>query len=494
MIGRRLLTMLALSAPALATSQGVAPPSGRCRFLFDNKPSTRLVLQKLPSGSYNSFIGAGVVARCPAQGLVLRADSLESYGDEGRLYFVGHVDYSEPRLRLKSDFLTYFQNEERLLSIGNVDARLPNGSTLRGPQTEFLRAIPRVRPQQSATAVGRPTISLVEKDAQGREQPPVRITGNNVYLQGDSVVSAQGQVIVVRPELTATGDSLYVDGGPGLLRIMRGPKIVGTKGRPFTLVGETIDLLSRRRKLERVLAKTGAEAVSEDLNLKSDSIDLRVTDDRLQRAIAWGTSRANATSPTQTIVADSIDVLLPAQRVRELRAIRRATAEGVPDTTKFHTTERDRLTGDTIVALFDSVSARDTSSKPRIRLLTATGHASSLQHLPPQDTTLCVPAQNYVRGRLIRVTFDSAKVSNIVVTDPLQSGGIYLEPKPDSAASCRRADRAVAGAAAGAAPSTGPAPSARAPASPIPAPRTPVPSPGPATVPAVAPPTVPRRP
>jgi lipopolysaccharide export system protein LptA len=392
-----------------------------------------LTSYKLPSGQYNVFTGGNVVARCPAQKLVLKADSLESYGDDGRILFLGHVDYVEPRLTLKSDQLTYFQRDERLLATQNVNARLPSGSTLKGPQVEFFRAIPNVRPRQSATATGRPTIALVEKDPQGTAQPPVNVTGNTVYLLGDSIVSAQGSVVVVRPNLTATGDSLYVDSGTGLLRIMRTPKIVGTKGRPFTLVGETIDLLSKQRKLDRVLAKNAAEATSEDLNLKSDSIDFRVTNDLLQRAMAWGKGRARATSPTQIIVADSIDVRMPAQRVREMHALRGASAEGTPDTTKFRTTEKDRLTGDTIVAWFDTIPARDTASKPRIQTLVALGHATSLQHLPPRDTSACVrlPAINYVRGRMINVTFDSAKVKNVVVTDSL-AGGLYLEPNADT--------------------------------------------------------------
>lgn len=431
---RGLLLVAALVAsPAVSFAQAApAAPSGRCRFLFDNTPSTRVTASKLPSGQYNTFIGGGVVARCPAQKIVLRSDSLESYGDEGRLYFVGHVDYVEPRLNLKSDYLTYFQRDERLLATQNVNARLPNGSTLRGPQVEFLRAVPRVRPQQSATATGRPTITLVDKDAQGNPQPPVNITGNTAYMHGDSIVSAVGQVIVVRPELTATGDSLYADATQGLVRIMRQPKITGTKGRPFTLVGETIDLLSRRRKLERVLSKTAAVAQSEDLELKSDSIDLRVSEDLLQRAIAWGRRRAHATSPTQSILSDSIDVLMPAQRVRELHAVRGASAEGAPDTTKFRTKENDRLTGDTIVARFDTAAARDTSSKPRIRELVAIGRATSLQHLPPRDTTLRIPAINYVRGRVITVAFDSAKVKTVRVTDQDKAGGVYIEPAADS--------------------------------------------------------------
>jgi lipopolysaccharide export system protein LptA len=428
---------LAIAGP-LAAQIGPAP-SGRCQFVFDNIPTSHLQTIKLPSGQYNSYIGGGVVARCPSQALVLRSDSLETYGDEGRFFFIGHVDYTEPRLTLKSDFLTYFQREERLLAMINVDATLPSGSNLKGPQLEFWRAIPRVR-EQHATAIGRPTISVVEKDSAGRPQPPVTVTGNNVWLVTDSVVASSGQVVVVRPELTASGDSLFLDGGTGLLRMMRNPRVVGTKGRPFTLVGETIDVLSRQRKLDRVLAKLKAEAVSQDVNLKSDTIDLRIIGDELQRAIAWGKSRAHAVSTAQSIIADSIDVLMPKQRLQEMHAVGQAVAEGAADTTRFHTPERDRLTGDTIVAHFDSSASqlRDTTSKPRIRLLVAKSKATSLQHLPPRDTTLRTPAVVYVIGREIQVEFDSGAVRRVVVKDKDLASGLYLEPE-DTTRSRRQA-------------------------------------------------------
>ena len=86
---------------------------------------------QLPSGQYNSFMGGGVLVRCPASELTLRADSLESYGDEGRVFLLGDVRYNEPRLTLTSDFLTYHQRDERIVANGNVDARLPSGSTMR---------------------------------------------------------------------------------------------------------------------------------------------------------------------------------------------------------------------------------------------------------------------------------------------------------------------------------------------------------------------------
>jgi lipopolysaccharide export system protein LptA len=471
--------VLLVAASPLGAQIG-APPSGRCalELAFDRLPTAI----KLPSGQRNIFAAGNVVARCPAQRIVLRSDSLEYYGDEGRAFFIGRVDYTEPRLTLKSDFLTYFQREERILASSNVDATLPSGSNLKGPTLEFWRAIPGVR-QQRATALARPTISIVERDSAGRPQPPVTVTGNTVWLTGDSIVASSGQVVVVRPELTASGDSLFLDGSTGLLRLMRTPRVVGRRGRPYTLVGETIDVLSRERKLERVLAKSKAEATSEDLNLKSDTIDLRIVNDSLNRAISWGASRARAVSASQSIVADSIDVLMPAQRLREIHAVGGAVAEGAPDTARFATKERDRLTGDTIVAHFDTAASvvRDTTSKPRIRLLVSSGDATSLQHLPPRDTTLRTPAIVYVVGRAIDVNFDSGAVKRVQVRDDSLSSGLYLEPeRPDAA---RRARPAAAAATTGAtvpaaAPGTAP-PSGGAPGpapTPVPASAVPIPA------------------
>ena len=418
--------LVLVTAALTARAQKLTPGAGKCA--LDVK-FERINSIQLPTGNRNSYLGGNIVATCASQHVVLKSDSLEQYGDEGRFFFIGHVDYKEPRVKLKSDFLTFFQREDRLLAFLNVDAVLPNGSTLKGSSLEYFKPIPKVRPKQKGIAVGRPTLSVIDKDAQGKPQPPVTITGNTIWLDGDSVVASAGEVVVVRPELTATGDSLYLDGGSGLLRMMRKPRIAGTKGRKFTLVGETIDLLSRRKKLERVIARNAGEAVSEDLTLKADTIDLRVTDDLLQRAVVWGKSRAHASSPSQTIVADSIDVLLPGQRVREMHAVRSASAEGTPDTTKFKTPEKDRLTGDTIVAYFDSIPATDTVTKARIRELVAIFKATSYQHLAPQDTSFRRPAINYICGQRITVTFDSAKVRLVKVLDSKPPcGAVYVEP------------------------------------------------------------------
>jgi lipopolysaccharide export system protein LptA len=382
---------------------------------------------KLPSGQYNSFMGGGVVARCPAKSVTLRADSLESYGDEGRIFFLGRVHYEEPRLTLNSDYLTYYQLDERIVANGNVDARLPSGSTMRGPIAEYQRVIPGRRPVPRLIATGRPTFHLVQRDTAARDTLPTQVVANAVTMVGDSLVYAGGQVEVTRTDVVARGDSMALDSQREVTVLMRGPSIEGKRDRPFTLRGDRIELTGRDRKLTRVLSLGKANAVSQDMTLSSDTIDIRVANDLLQRAMAFGPSRAHASSASQKIVSDSIDVIMPDQRVREVHAVRAAAAEGEPDTTRFHADTVDWMRGDTIVARFDSTIARDTSRAARMKEIVALGNAKSFYHLPPSDSTQRKPAINYVVGREILVSFDSAKVSRVTVVD--QAAGVYLEPR-----------------------------------------------------------------
>ena len=162
-------------------------------------------------------------------------------------------------------------------------------------------------------------------------------------------------------------------------------------------------------------------------------MDLRVRDSRVERAFAWGPSRATATSPEQDVVADSIEAILPEQRIRELHAVRRAVARSLPDSTKITSKERDVLAGDTIVASFDTVAAqRDTTRNPPVRQIVASGHASSVYQLPPNGGgRKDRPGINYVKGRLITVAFDSGQVQTVTVTD--SASGVYLDPSDSTA-------------------------------------------------------------
>lgn len=456
----------ALLALLCTTSAAIAEAQERERCISTPLPQTRLTRIQTSPGQYNTFMSGGVRISCPTKDLRLSADSLESYGED-RIFLVGNVHYDEPRLSLTSDYLTYYQRDERILAQGHVDAKLPNGSTMVGPMAEYFRAIPETRPVPRLFASGRPTITITQKDSAGNPTEPATVLANNVTMVGDSLVYAGGSVLVTRQEVLARGDSITLDSEREVTVLMRGPSIEGRRERPFTLSGERIELMGRNRKLERVVAKGRAKAVSEDMTLASDTIELRIADDLLQRTIAWGPSRARASSATQQIVSDSIDAHMPGQRIREMHAVRRAHAEGQPDTLRFKADTVDWMRGDTIVARFDTAATRDTTRTAQLKELIAVGNAKSYYHMPPADSMIRKPAVNYVTGREIMVDFQEQRVAKVTVID--KAAGVYLEPKPEPA----KADTVRA------TPASAPRPQSAQPAPPVPSPRPPRPPPQP---------------
>jgi len=427
-LARRALTIACVIGSASSVDAQTRPTP--CTLV--PQPTTRLRLDSLPGFGQVVFLGGGVLFKCPGRGITMRGDSAERYLDHDQL--VGNAVYDEPRFHVTSDFLTYLPNDEKVVAAGNVHATLPNGSTLVGPVAEYQRPVPRLRPHERMIANSRPTISIVEKDSLGRPTPPTGVVANFVYMDGDSLIYASGQVVITRPEIRATADSAFIDEGRETMRLMRTPRLNGTKDRPFTLTGDVIDLFSQNRKLQRVRANANATAVSDSMTLKSDTIDLRLQNELLDHAYAWGAkSRARAISPSQNLLADSLDVAMPSQRVQLMRALRGALAEGKPDTVRFRAEPPDTLDwlqGDTIVAHFDSIPVKDTSKTPKIKQLVASGHASSLYHMAPSDTAEHRPAINHVTARLITIDFDQQKVATVTTVDSVY--GIYIEPRSDS--------------------------------------------------------------
>lgn len=411
-----------------------------CDLEFPPGTNTVANIQRDAAGQQVTFLGRGIVARCIGQGNRLTADSAEYYQSQGRLFLVGNVRYTEPRATVDSRTMTYYQNDDHLHAEGNVVAVMSNGSTLRGPSVDYYRSTPQ-RPLARMFAVGRPTVTLVQKDTTGRGRPPdtAHVVANQITMDGDSLVYASGRVQITRPDLLATGDSAFMDSGREFARLMREPRVKGLGSRTFTLTGGVIDIYSRNRLLERVVATPNGHALSQDLELVADTVDLRVQNNQLQRVIAWGKGRARAVSPEREIVADSIDAIMPGQRVREVRALRNAYAESNPDSGVV-SEQRDWMRGDTIIARFDTlVAARfdtlvatDTASRPRIREITAEGNARSFYQMKNSKGPQTQPTVNYVRGRIIDIIFEDRRVSTVTVTD--KATGVLIEPAEAAAA------------------------------------------------------------
>lgn len=424
--------VLALTASLAGTLVSAQQIPQNCDMEFPNTPNTRATITQLPGGVTNTFSGGGIVARCIGQGNLLTADSAEYYEAEGRLYLVGNVRYTEPRATVTSRTMTYYQAVDHLHAEGDVVAVMANGSVLRGPIVDYYRRTPQ-RPLARLVAPSRPRVTLVQKDTTGRGNAPdtAHVVANQIVMEGDSLVYASLRVEITRPDLTAKGDSAFLDTGRDFARLMGTPSVEGKGQRPFTLTGGIIDLFSRSRQLERVVATPNGHARSQDLELLADTIDLRLQANQLQRAIAWGTKQAHAVSPEREIVADSIDAIMPGQRVREVRAVGTAFANSEPDS-GFVTTERDWLSGDTIVARFDSVVTGDSTSRPQVREIVASGSARSYYQLKNSKGAATQPSVNYVRGRIIEIDFENKRMATVTVTD--QATGILIEPATEPAA------------------------------------------------------------
>ena len=401
-----------------------------CDLEFPTGTNTRANVVTDAAGKRITYLGRGIVARCIGQGNRLTADSAEYYEDQARLYLVGNVHYTEPRVTVDSHTMTYYQTDDHLHAEGNVVAVMSNGSTLRGPSADYYRSTPQ-RPLTRMFAPGRPVVTLVQRDTTGRGRAPdtANVVANQIVMEGDSLVYASGRVQITRPDLVATGDSAFMDSGRDFARLMREPMVKGIGSRPFTLTGGVIDVYSRNRQLERVVATPTGHALSQDLELVADTIDLRVESNQLQRAIAWGKGRARALSPEREIIADSIDAIMPGQRVREVRALRNAYAESNPDSGVV-SKQRDWMRGDTIVARFDTLVEKDTATRPRIRQIVAEGNARSLYQIKNSKGPPTQPTVNYARGRIIDIVFEDRAVNTVTVTD--QATGVLIEPATES--------------------------------------------------------------
>jgi len=406
---------------------GETAPGQRCLLNVDGNPGSRAYLAKnTNTGKYVTYIGGGITGRCARQDITITGDSAESYDDNRTYYLIGNVKYREKRINLDADKLTYFGADERILLENNVRATLPSGTTMVGANAEYFRAVRGVRAVPRLVGRGRPIITFIERDSLGKEAAPVTLEADQIVGVNDSLFYASRRVVLTRTDLVARSDSGFVDNGREYARLMLGPQIESKGSEPYTLRGKAIDIYARNRQAERVVAQDSAVAISKDLTQRADTIDLRVHEQKLQLAYAFG-GRAHATTPERDIFADSLEVIMPNQRIREFFAVGNAYAESDPDTSKIVSDERDWLRGDTIHAVFDSLPPTDTTSSPDIRRLVSSGNASSYFQVPPSDSTLKdTPSINYVRGRLIEVEFANKEAEIVRVVD--QATGVYVEP------------------------------------------------------------------
>jgi hypothetical protein len=276
-------------------------------------------------------------------------------------------------------------------------------------------------------------VSATDAGGADKAADSVHVLADSIVSDNDSLVYAIRHVVIERPDLLSTADSAMMDQGREIVSLRKAPKVVGRGERKFSLEGAQIDIFSRNRQAERVKSAGDAKATSDEMKLDADSIDLRIAEQKLSRAVAWGKKRAHAAQTGRDVTADSIHVIMPGQVMKSMHAIGRARVESVADSTKVRSKERDWLAGDTIVADFDSTATRDTTAQAAIKRLTAVGNAQSYQQGSRSGVALpdSTPAVNYMSGRTITVDFaPDRSLDRVHVTG--QVTGVLVQPATDS--------------------------------------------------------------
>lgn len=416
-----------LAGAASAQAAPAPQPGNRCIIEFLGNPAAppRSNFVQLPSGKYNVYVGGGFVGDCQGQNVTLKSDSAEYYGDLNLMYLIANVHYVDSRAKVDADHMTYWMSEEHIRAEGNVYSVLASGTTMRGPVADYYRAVRPIRTEAILVSTGRPKLRVVDRDTlTGKPSDTVDVVADHITSVADSLVYAGGDVRITRPQLFATGDSAFMDKGSGLARLMRKPTVEARRARPFTLTGGVIDVFSTNRLVNRVVATPNGHASSQDLQLYADSVDLRVRNNELERAMAWGKSGAHASSPGRDIVADSIDALLPNQRIHQIRSVGNAFATSIPDSATMTTKDRDWIRGDTLIATFDSVSHVDSAHTPPIKTIIARKNSRAYYHVK-NASDKNRPGVNYVTGKDIDINFLNGGVDTVKVRD--KASGIYME-------------------------------------------------------------------
>jgi hypothetical protein len=434
-MARALCSMLLVAAAGALAAQEPARAPRTCTVQADS--IRRLSKAVGPDGAEEWYGGGGAFFRCAEDETRMRSDSFAWFPARQELRMLGDVHFRDSTSLLDADRLTYWVRQERLVAEGNVYTRnTRTGSDLTGPNLDYYRAVPPIRDTVDLRATGRPTIRFysTRDTVPGDSVAPFVIVADRVRMRGNDRMWAGGSVTIDREQLAGRGDSAALDLGADRGYLIGSPEVTSRDTASYRLTGTRIAFdLTPEHDIRRVIAQGQADAQGTEWRLRSDTLDMQVDSGRVQRAQAWGReSRSTAVSSDNTIVADSLDIHMPAQVVRLVWAYGRARAASEPDSTA-PDREEDWLAGDTLKADFLAVDSGGTT-RSELDRLTAFGSARAYYHTENRRQADGPRGINYSRGRRIEIAMRESKVHTVDIVG--QVDGVYLEPAPppDSAA------------------------------------------------------------
>ena len=426
--------------------------------------------------------------RC-TDGAELRANQGTLNDMSRELDLIGNVFFQDATRSLTADHATYNSSIGRLWAQGNVVfTNRAEGSTIRGPELEYYRVMPD-RPVAQVTASQRPHLTL--RPRQAREGEPLELDADRVVIYGDDDLTAYGSVVITRPDLRATSGEARYNAATEGLELRQNARITSDD---YDLTGEVVTARMTEGALEHIHARTGATLTGGELNVTGADLQLFFEDELLQRTVATSRTgegesgpRAVARARAFMLEADSLDAILPGQRLQQVVAIGRARGEAI-DTTAAGTDtaavvagaepeaaadtaaapaetrvaaapaadtaatfsaelesagalgslaliSRDWIRGDTVIGYFEAgggpaVEGVEPDTAVVLRRLVASGSAQALYRVQ-RDQTVDQKAVNYLSGEIIELSFDEGELQVAEVTGMRR--GLYLDPIPPGA-------------------------------------------------------------
>jgi lipopolysaccharide export system protein LptA len=485
--------ILAIAAALAATPAALAAQANSCLLEYQNGPWTAV------GDPANRVISADgpLLVKC-AGGEELRADSAVIYQAMNEVHLFGKVDFQDPTRTLTADRAIYNSGTGRLFAQGNVIfTDKQRGSTLRGPELEYYKAMPG-RPDAQAIATQRPHLTLVPRGGGGQRRDPMEIDGDRITSTGDKFMTAEGNVVIVSKDVNSTAATAFYDATAERMELRTAARVRNPR---YELQGEYIESNLRDGKLTRVLARTNARLDSERLDVTGPQLLMFFENDKLQRVVSGqepqtaaprdstkALPRSVALASGFRLEADSLEAIMPGQELREMHAVGSAhglawdtLAAGAPGDTAARRQrvtappealeDRDLILADTIIGYF----ARDTAArraargdsaeaKTKIERMVAIGNARSVYRLRDDKAPAGQkPAINYLNADHVDLAFrdgevDDARARGVHRGVYLDPGQQRRQPADSAAAAAAPAGRTAAGTTAARTPTPGRAP------------------------------------
>jgi lipopolysaccharide export system protein LptA len=382
-------------------------------------------------------------------GAVLRASSGVVNETSRDVTLTGNVFFQDPEQLLTAQQAFYNTATGRLHALGDVVfTNRTEGSTLRGPELEYFRAIPE-RPEALVVAPQRPRLTLQPRRG-AADGEPMELVADHVVIRGNDDLHARGSVVITRSDMRAVGGEARYNGETEALELREAARITSDD---YELAGELVNAQLREGAMEHLRARTDAALAGEDLRVTAADLELFFENERLQRTFARmdpavdaaAQARPLALARTFRLEADSIEAVTPDQRLERVVALGAARGETI-DTLRVRAEptagadaplallENDWIRGDTVIGFFaprapdpEATEAADTSVT--LQRLVARGAAQSLYRAAREGGEANPESRgiNYLSGAVIELTFEEGELQ-VAEVEGLRRG-LYLEPE-----------------------------------------------------------------